>query len=161
MDYGAFREIVEHARRTPEAIGLVVKAWSRLPEPLQASALDLARCRLDVLLVWDDLLTLGDAVEWCVLAMGGEVSEDQAVSVAWWLGLQPQKPSRINSIGLGGPLLMFADKDLLTAGGSQRGWRCMGVGDALSESILCSQLTKQECPYLTDECLAPWLQMSA
>ena len=139
MDYGAFREIVEHARRTPEAIGLVVKAWPRLPEELKPSALELARRRLDVLLVWDDLLTLGDAVEWCVLSMGGEVSEDQAVSVAWWLGMQPQKPCKLNTIGLGGPILMFADRNLLCTADNQFVWRRLGVGDALSEGDAFTQ----------------------
>ena len=160
MDYGAFREITEHARRMPEAIGLVVKAWSRLPEPLQASALDLAKRRLDVLLVWDDLLTLGDAVEWCVLAMGGEVSEDQAVSVAWWLGSLARFPLNRNSIGLGERYVWWAHQDDLLSSRVQRVefWAELGRGDFCDLTV---SLYQRECPYLTDECLAPWLQMSA
>jgi len=158
MDYGAFREIVEHARRTPEAIGLVVKAWARLPEHLQASALDLAKRRLDVLLAWDDLLTLGDAVEWCVLSIGEDGSSvDQAVSVAWWLGLIGGS-GFLATIGLGaGRFLWFARYFEPLLANSILPYDNLGMSDRSNSG----HQARVNCPYLTDECLAPWLQRSA
>ena len=160
MDYGAFREIVEHARRKPEAIGLVVKAWARLPDELKPSALDLARRRLDVLLVWDDLLTLGDAVEWCVLAMGEEVSEDQTVSVAWWLGSLPDDPFDWSSVGLGASILYFEDtRTIGILWEDTSNYAILGRIEAAGMGN--TGVIDLFCPYLTDECLAPWLQRGA